>query len=174
MAIRDASRGCSVGLITIDTHRIGGVEQLGRYAALISAPMKSAATPAELGSALDSFRSLDRVYIDTAGTGPSGQERLAELSSLLRVAPFATRVLLLPASGNEIDVTRTAEAFSATSPNYVGVTKIDETSHFGPCFSCLCDLSLPLSFFGTGQSVPDDFEEASTAMLATLLTRVRH
>ncbi|MCB0324538.1 MAG: hypothetical protein KDD69_13240 [Bdellovibrionales bacterium] len=174
MATLDRFAGRKVALITIDTHRIGGVEQLGRYAAHLNAPMVTANTAAELRVAIHQLRAADRIYIDTAGTNFNAPERIAELREILSAAVTAERMLLIPASGNEPDLKRTATAFASLSPHAVGVTKADETWYFGPCFNALHQLRLPLEVFGTGQRVPDDIEEASTAMLLHLLTRVSH
>lgn len=174
LAIADRQQGKKVGLITIDTHRIGGVEQLGRYAALLGAPMKEAATPEELAAAVAELSTQDQIYIDTAGSGPRGEDRLRELSALLDAVPEAKRLLLLPASGNQPDLERMVESFAPVAPSLSGVTKTDETCYFGPCFNVLCQTKLPLSLFGTGQTVPDDLEDASSETLVSMLTRVRH
>ncbi len=174
LAISDRQQGKRVGLITIDTHRIGGVEQLGRYAALLGAPMKTAATPEELVAAVEELQDQDQIYIDTAGSGPRGEDRLRELSTLLDALPEAVRLLLLPASGNQPDLERMVESFAPVQPTLSGVTKTDETCYFGPCFNVLCQAKLPLSLFGTGQTVPDDLEDASSETLVSMLTRVRH
>ena len=56
-----------VGLITIDTYRIGAVEQLRTYAEIMNIPFKVVITIKEMEEAIESMKDLDVVLIDTTG-----------------------------------------------------------------------------------------------------------
>jgi len=44
-------------------------------------------------------------------------------------------------------------------------TRLDETSSLGPLFNEAARTGKPLSFFGTGQRIPEDLEAATHARL---------
>ena len=174
LATLDTLAGRSVALVTIDTHRIGGVEQLSRYAQLLGTPVAAPKSPEQLAEALVRFNSVDKIYVDTAGSSPWDEERLRELFYMLGGCDSAERVLLVPGSGNERDLSTLINRFAPLGVSRLGVTKVDETSFFGPCFSALCNAGIPLSLIANGQNVPEDLERASASKLVELLTRVMH
>lgn len=172
LATLDCLRGLRAGLITIDHHRIGGVEQLRTYANLAELPMAAPTTPEALAAALRDFSDLDRIYIDTAGCGLADHERLQDLERLLGALPYVRRLLLVPASGNHRDLDATVRRFMASDPAAVCITKVDETCYFGPSLSAIAAAGLPIELLTTGQNVPEDVEWASASKLAELLCRV--
>ncbi len=174
LATLDTLAGRSVALVTIDTHRIGGVEQLSRYAQLLRIPVAAPKNPEQLAEALVRFNSVDKIYVDTAGSSPWDEERLHELFYMLGGCDSAERVLLVPGSGNERDLNALIHRFRPLGVSRLGVTKVDETSYFGPCFSALCSAGIPVSLIANGQNVPEDLEQADASKLVELLTRVMH
>jgi flagellar biosynthesis protein FlhF len=48
-------------------------------------------------------------------------------------------------------------------------TKLDETVCVGNVFNTVYHTSIPMSYFTTGQSVPDDIEVANSSRLVTRL-----
>lgn len=73
--------------------------------------------------------------------------------------------LVLPASLRAIDLTRVAAGYRAFQPTRLIFTRMDETDAFGPILGLAAELALPISFFGTGQKVPEDLEVATMAAL---------
>ena len=59
--------------------------------------------------------------------------------------------------------------YSRLSIDYLTFTKLDETVSYGALFNILQTLDCPVSFFTTGQTVPNDIEVASGTRLAALL-----
>ncbi len=55
-----------MGLISIDSYRVGGTEQLQRYADLMGVPMRTAKCERELREALLGFADEELVLIDLA------------------------------------------------------------------------------------------------------------
>jgi flagellar biosynthesis protein FlhF len=54
-------------------------------------------------------------------------------------------------------------------PQRLLFTRLDETSSAGPILNEAVRRSRPISFFGTGQRIPEDVEAASRARLVELL-----
>src|SRR5690606_9940340 len=67
LAVRQRMAGHTVGLITLDTYKIGGIEQLGIYADALKESLHVAKTPEELDAALQACANVDHIFIDTAG-----------------------------------------------------------------------------------------------------------
>jgi flagellar biosynthesis protein FlhF len=61
------------------------------------------------------------------------------------------------------------ERMSNVPISHVIFTKLDETVSYGTILNVLKSLNRPISFFTTGQNVPNDIEIASRARLAGLL-----
>jgi flagellar biosynthesis protein FlhF len=158
-----------IALITTDTHRVGGSEQLQHFASLYGIPFRTASDFRELREQLHVFSEQSLVLIDTAGCGPRDLTRLAEQKLMLSEHDNLDIMLLLPASGNSLDMSQSGKAFSDLQPLAVGVTKTDETSYFGPCLNVLYELMLPIAVFGTGQNVPEDLVQANAERVSELL-----
>ena len=56
-----------VAIITLDSYRVGGDEQIGVFADLIGVPLTLVSDASRLRVALNDFRDADRIFIDTAG-----------------------------------------------------------------------------------------------------------
>ena len=61
------------------------------------------------------------------------------------------------------------DVFEIFKPQRFLFTKFDETSSFGPIFSEAARTGKPLSFFSTGQRIPEDLEPASASRLLELI-----
>jgi flagellar biosynthesis protein FlhF len=61
------------------------------------------------------------------------------------------------------------QRMSVIPVSHVIFTKLDETVSYGAIFNMLRSLDRPISFFTTGQNVPNDIEVASSSRLASLL-----
>jgi flagellar biosynthesis protein FlhF len=62
-----------------------------------------------------------------------------------------------------------AERFEIFHPSSLMFTRVDETGSFGTAFSLSVGLQKPISFLGTGQEIPEDFEGATKARVLSLL-----
>ena len=77
--------------------------------------------------------------------------------------------LVLAANMKYRDMLDVVERTSDVPVSHVIFTKLDETVSYGALFNVLKSLDRPISFFTTGQNVPNDIEVASKARLAGLL-----
>ncbi len=160
--------GQRVGLVTIDTYRIGAVPQLGAYADILRVPLEVAHTPEELSHALARLHDRDVVFIDTIGRSPLGGG-VDGLVPFLATAAADEVHLVLAATTRAEDSLRAARSFARLVPNRLVITKIDETEDYGALAAVSRATGLPLTWLGVGQEVPDDLEEATPERLAALL-----
>lgn len=159
-----------VGLVTIDEYRVGGVEQLGRYADLIGCPMEVASDARTLEVALRKLNKADLVLVDTAGRSPRDAWALTAMAECLQGAQEPVEVhLCLPVAMRERELRTAVEHCSVLSPSRLTCTKVDEAICCGTIVAAHVQSGLPLGYFTTGQRVPEDISIASASLLAALL-----
>ncbi len=162
--------GRKVGVVSIDNYRIGGIEQLGRYADLIGCPMETASDARSLEVALRKLGDANIVLVDTAGRSTRDTWALTEMAECLRGAQEAVEVhLCLPVAMRDRELALAIENYSALGPARLTCTKIDEALCCGAIIAAHVQSGLPLGYFTNGQRVPEDFSVASPEGLAALL-----
>jgi flagellar biosynthesis protein FlhF len=153
--------GRSVGVITLDTFRVGAVEQWQRYAALMGIPFQVASDRASFRRALAEM-TTDIVLVDTAGR--STQTSSWVLPECLNGIgeEFAKHALLvLPAWLRASDVNRISGLYEVPAPTEVVITKLDETIESGGVLHAALPQSIPIAYLCSGPRVPEDIREAS-------------
>lgn len=96
LAARSVLKGERVAVITTDTVRAGGVEQLSAFTKLMRVNLMKASDPRQLRDAIEKAKGADRIFIDTAGSNPfdpQDMRRIARLAASTEIEP----VLVLPA-----------------------------------------------------------------------------
>jgi flagellar biosynthesis protein FlhF len=160
----------NVGLVTIDEYRVGGVEQLGRYAELIGCPMQVASDARSLEIALRRLEDCELVLIDTAGRSPRDAWALNAMAECLQNAQEPIEVhLCLPVAMRERELRTAIEHCGVLSPSRLTCTKVDEAICCGTIVAAHVQSGLPLGYFTTGQRVPEDISVATAEGLAGLL-----
>ena len=156
-----------VGIITLDTYRIGAVEQLMTYAKMMKLPIETVVDPNDFEEALNALRHNDYILIDTVGSSQHDKEKIEKIGNFLKVNTFAeiNINLVLSAITKYEDLCDIYENFSVLPIDTFIFTKLDETKTYGNIFSLLLDTKKPVSYFSIGQEVPDDIMEASAEYL---------
>jgi flagellar biosynthesis protein FlhF len=158
-----------VGLITADTYRIAAVDQLRTYANIIGLPLEVVLTPSEMHKAVQTLSECDVILIDTAGRSQNDAGRLDELKQFLEAADPHEVHLVLSSTAGERVLLREAEAFCGIGADKVVLTKLDEAVSFGMLINVVRQIGKQLSFYTTGQEVPDHIEVSQPDRLAELI-----
>ncbi len=155
-----------VGILTLDTYRIGALEQLFQYAKMMKLPIEDVVDASDFGRSLDALAFCDMILVDTVGSSPKDREKIRKLSEFVHRSGRTIDIhLVLSASTKLEDLKEAYRAFSFLPIDTLIVTKLDESSGFGNIFSLVYDEQKPLSYFSTGQEVPDDIMPASGEFL---------
>lgn len=160
-----------VGLISIDNFRIGAVEQLKTYAAIIGLPCITAFTKEDLQKAAGKMRNRDVILVDTAGQNHLDKKRMEILRYFLSGDPSISCHLVLSATTKREDMKDAAMHFSQLKPKTYIFTKADETKQRGGIIDQVLDMKLPVSFVTNGQKVPEDILPATRKNLSQLVFR---
>lgn len=156
-----------VALVTLDTYRIGAVEQLATYARIIGVPSAVASGPEELAARLRELSHAELVLIDTAGRSPKDPEHVPGLVAAL--PPGVQVQLVLPATRTVADHAAILKAYAPLAPRGIVLTKLDEAEQLGAAVHTAVTGGIPVSYLTDGQRIPDDLQLASGARLADLL-----
>jgi flagellar biosynthesis protein FlhF len=161
----------SVQLISLDNMRIGGSDQLRSYAAILGVGFQTVETPAGLGQALEENRAKSLILIDTPGYSVLETDSGADLARAFTANAEIDVHLVLSASMKSADLTRVVEAFEIFRPAKLLFTRLDETNSFGPIYCEAARTHKALSFFSTGQRIPEELAPASQSLLIDLILR---
>ncbi|MCL1908471.1 MAG: flagellar biosynthesis protein FlhF [Holophagaceae bacterium] len=158
-----------VALLSMDTFRIGGADQLQQYAQILQVPVHVIITVDDLKNALNFYQNHALVLIDTPGHQQGETDRLEQLGTFLEALPLVETHLVLSATAKPRDLIEVEQRYERLRPNRLIFTKLDETCTYGPILSTVIRVKRPLSYLGTGQEIPQDLELATSRRIADLI-----
>ena len=154
------------GIITLDTYRIGAVEQLFQYAKMMKLPILDVIEVEDFQNAIKQLSYCDVILIDTTGNSQYDKEKLERLDKFLKHSGAKIDVNLVLSAGSKVeDLIEIYNGFSFLEIDTLIITKFDETKIFGNVFSLIYETNTPVSYFSVGQEVPDDLVEAKSEFL---------
>ncbi len=153
----------SVGLITLDTYRVGAHEQLRSYGRMLGIVAHLAHDRAALQDLLGLLSGKKMVLIDTTGVAPR-DPRKRDMLDVLDL-PHVNRLLVLNAGchGDTLDDVLTA--FKTEGSQQAILSKVDEAVKLGPAIDALIRHQMVLRGVTNGQRVPEDWERADAQKL---------
>ncbi len=160
-----------VRLISTDTYRIAAAAQLQTYAELLGVPFTVAETGNALEHAIDSAPPEALVFIDTPGFSGTLESPVSEIAQVLANRQDVDTHLVLTASTRLADLRKMIDRYEPFRPAKLLFTRLDETDSSAAMFSESVRTGKPLSFFSTGQLVPEDLEAATKDRITELLVR---
>jgi flagellar biosynthesis protein FlhF len=153
--------GRSVGVISLDTFRVGAVEQWQRYATLMGIPFQIASDRASFRRAMAEI-TADIVLVDTAGRStPASSWVLPDCLTGMTEDMAKHALLVLPAWLRASDVARVSGLYEVPAPTEVVITKLDETVEAGGVLHAALPSNIPIAYICNGPRVPEDIREAS-------------
>ncbi len=152
-------------LLSADHYRIAAADQLRAYAAILGVAFELAETPRALAQALDLHRGKELILIDTPGLAADEMDQGADLAAFLASRGDIDTHLILSASMKSADINRTVERFEIFRPAKLLFTRLDETGTLGPVLNEASRTRKPISFFTTGQQVPEHLEPATKSRI---------
>ena len=165
------NKNYKVGIITLDTYRIGAVDQLMFYAKKMKLSIDTVVDTEEFVNALDSLKYCDYILIDTVGSSQHDRAKLESLKSFVNADPN-TKIdvsLVMSATTKYEDLKDIYHTFSMLGIDTLLFTKLDETHSYGNIFSLIYDTKKPVSYFSIGQEVPNDLNVATSDFLIDCL-----
>jgi flagellar biosynthesis protein FlhF len=159
----------SVGMITMDTYRVGAHEQLRAYGRMMGVVAHLAHDRAALQDLLNLLVNKKMVLIDTTGLAPNDPRKRNMLDVL--DLPGVKRLLLLNAGGHGDTLDDAVSSFRSGGVQQAILSKIDEAAKLGPALDAAIRHRLVLRGVTMGQKVPEDWESADAAKLVRMSMR---
>ena len=156
-------------LLSMDTYRVGAADQLRAYAAILGVGFQVLETVTALAQTLEENRGKDLILIDTPGVAGDDMDAVAGLSRFLSTRPDVDTHLVLSSSTKSADLTGMVDRFEVFRPQCLLFTRLDETGSFGSILNQAARTGKPLSYFATGQRIPEDLQAATPNRLVRLV-----
>ncbi len=158
-----------VMLLSMDTYRVAAAEQLRSYSAILGVGFQLVETVGALAQAIEEHRGKELIFLDTPGLGAAEVPDYASLAQFLSTRDDIDTQLAVSCSMKSADLSRVVDSFGPFRPQRLIFTKLDETCSFGPILNEAVRTGKPLSFFATGQRIPEDLEAVTKSRVAELI-----
>lgn len=156
----------NVGILGLDTFRIGAVEQLLAYADLAQLQCEVVYEGEDIPRALKRLSHCDIVVVDTPGRGPHQPDDLALVRQWIqRLTPVEVH-LLLPAGMQEGLAQAVLNRFQRFGLTHIMATKVDEWPHDDTPFRIAALAGLAMRWQTDGQEVPIHLKPAAPGLIA--------
>lgn len=124
----------NVVVITTDTVRAGGVEQLQAFTKLLGIPLHKAKTKQQLHTLLKDAHGVDLVIVDTAGTNPHDPDDMSRLSQLIEAGSIEPIMAMI--AGTDADESaEIARSFALLGVERMMCTRLDVARRLGGLLS---------------------------------------
>ena len=162
-----------VALISTDTFRIAGFEQLATYGKIIGCQVSLAKDSQALDVLLQQYSKKKLILIDTAGMGQRDMRLAEHLTTLVSNARVRIRnYLVLAANSQQAVMQENVERFKKVPLSGCIYTKLDESVSIGEIITTSIQNGLPIGYLTDGQRVPEDIKVANAEKLVTLADKM--
>ncbi|WP_322048753.1 flagellar biosynthesis protein FlhF [Paraburkholderia sp. J67] len=158
-----------VALLTTDSYRIGGHEQLRIFGKILGVSVHAVRDGADLQLALTELKNKHIVLIDTIGMSQRDRAVADQIAMLCGTGRPVQRLLLLSATNHGDTLNEVVQAYQSgpdESP-LTGciLTKLDEATNLGSTLDTVLRYKLPVHYVSTGQKVPENLYVATRRFL---------
>ncbi|MFZ1711758.1 MAG: flagellar biosynthesis protein FlhF [Nitrosomonas sp.] len=154
-----------VALLTTDSYRIGGHEQLRIYGKLLGVPVRSIKDIDDLQLMLHELRGKHMVLIDTVGMSQRDQMLAEQIAMMSQCGTPMKHLLLLNATSNGGTLDEVISAYQQHGIHGCIITKVDEAAGLGTVLDAVIRRKLRLHYVTNGQKVPEDLHAANSRYL---------
>ncbi|MGB9130324.1 MAG: flagellar biosynthesis protein FlhF [Thiobacillus sp.] len=154
-----------LALLTTDSYRIGGHEQLRIYGKILGVTVHAVRDAADLRLALSELRNKHTVLIDTVGMSQRDRAVSEQVEMLCQAGKPIKRLLMLNATSHGDTLDEVVQAYQTRGLDGCILTKIDEAASLGPALDCAIRHQLNVHYLATGQRVPEDLHLANRQYL---------
>ncbi|HKT99244.1 MAG TPA: flagellar biosynthesis protein FlhF, partial [Paraburkholderia sp.] len=158
-----------VALLTTDSYRIGGHEQLRIFGKILGVSVHAVRDGADLQLALTELKNKHIVLIDTIGMSQRDRAVADQIAMLCSAGRPVQRLLLLAATSHGDTLNEVVQAYQSGPDNsaLTGciLTKLDEATNLGSTLDTVLRYKLPVHYVSTGQKVPENLYVATRRFL---------
>jgi flagellar biosynthesis protein FlhF len=168
-AISKIIHNLNVGIISIDSYRLGAIDQLRIFSEISNIDMLVAYEPGDMKEQLKKLKNKDIVFIDTIGRSHKNTQELRKIKKFLDGIKVDETLLVLSSTSSTKYLYEAAEKFKVLDYSSLVFTKLDEASSFGNLFNVSINYDTPIQFLTNGQIIPDDILSADPDFIAKII-----
>lgn len=156
LAASAVKAGKRVAIVSLDSYRIGAIEQVRIYAKIMGVPLEVVPDAKLIKACLARHADKDVVFIDTTGRNPMDGAFLSELAPLYESGVPVETHLLVSATSDYDFLDGAWKSYARLPVDCVGVTKVDEAVRYGSLYNVSVLCGKPIAYLTNGQTVPGD------------------
>lgn len=168
-AISKILHNMNVGIISIDTYRLGAIDQLRIFSDISNIEMLVAYQVEDMPKLMKQFKDKDIVFIDTAGRSQKNKEELNKTKEFFSKIKIDDTYLVLSSTASTKTLSEVAENFKILNYKALIFSKIDEAVVHGNILNIIMKYNVPVIYLTNGQVIPDDIIAADQEFIANLI-----
>lgn len=157
-----------VTVISTDTERAGGIEQLAAFTRLLKLTLLEIEDSHALHDAVMTQKTSHAILIDTPGRNPFNEYERQQVQALVTAAG-GEAILVMPAGLDASEAVEMAQEFRSLGANRLLLTRLDMTRRLGGALRVAYEARLPLANFTISGKVTEPPQPFNPVMLAKLL-----
>ena len=158
-----------IGLISIDTYRLGALDQLKIFSEVSNIDFLVAYEPLDLPKLMNKFKKKDIVFIDTMGRSQNSPTLLKGIKDFLTAVKIDDIYLVLSTTTTSKNMIDVADKFRILKYTGLIFTKLDEAVSFGNILNLVTKFNVPVYYLTNGQIIPDDIIAAEADFIANII-----
>ncbi len=158
-----------VGLISIDTYRLGALDQLKIFAEISDIDFFVAYEPADMPKLVSKMKKKDLIFIDTVGRSQNKPLQLKGIKDFLDTVKIDENYLVLSSVATTRNLIDVAKKFQVLDYNGLIFSKLDEAIGFGNLMNVASSFNVPIKYLTNGQVIPDDIIAADPDFIANMI-----
>lgn len=168
LAARASMAGHKVSIVSTDTLRAGGIEQLAAFTKILNIPLQKARNAADLKQWIEASRGADFKIIDTGGFNPFRSDEMRDLARLIAAGDIEP-VLVMPAGADADESGEIARIYASLGVRHMLPTRLDIGRRLGGLLSAAHYGGLIFAEASDTPSVAEGLFTLSPDRLANLL-----
>lgn len=158
-----------IGIITLDTFRLGAIDQLKIFSEISNIDLQVCYEQKELPKLLNKFKKKDLIFVDSAGRSQNNKESINEIKNFLTQINSDDVFLVLSATNSTRNLLDVITKFKPLNYNGIIYTKLDEAAAYGNILNVSSKVLTPIIFLTNGQVIPDDIIAADADYIAKVI-----
>ncbi|MCB9206106.1 MAG: AAA family ATPase [Ignavibacteriales bacterium] len=159
----------NIGLISIDTYRLGALDQLKIFSEISNIDFLVAYEPNDIPKFMKKFKNKDIVFIDTVGRSQNNKKLLNSINDFLKKVKVDETYLVINSTSDYKVMKDVAEKFKVLNYDALVFSKLDEAISYGNIVNLVDEFKTPIKYLTNGQVIPDDIIAADSEFIANMI-----
>jgi len=168
-AISKIIHNLDIGIISIDTYRLGAIDQLRIFSEISNVDMLVAYEPEDMPQLIEKLKHKDLIFIDTTGRSQRNLDELNKMKEFFNDIRIDETYLALSLTSAMKNLHDAAEKFEMFDYDSFIFTKVDEAVTHGNMLNLSYRYQKPIVYITNGQIIPDDILSADSDYIARLI-----